>query len=293
MRNYLLFIFSLLFFSVNAQFGDTSKIIEPVEWSGSIEKKSDVNYLFILNAEIEEEWHIYSQKTPEGGPLPLWFNYVEAGNGYELDGETKESETKTQFSKIFGVDEVYFENEATFTQDITLTDTTVKVIKMELSYQVCKESCINQEYYVVFDLGKNEVLILDNYDDYQSYGQSTSATGKEKNPEASEVSQLKQSGKNIVTDLDEEEDKGLFTIFILAFFSGFLALITPCVFPMIPMTVGFFTKQSKTRSKGIKNALLYGFFIVVIYVLLGTLVTWIFGADALNALSTNVTFNII
>jgi thiol:disulfide interchange protein DsbD len=293
MRNYFLFIFSLLFLSVNAQFGDTSQIIEPVEWSGSIDKKSDTDYQFILNAEIEEHWHIYSQQTPEGGPLPLWFNYIEAGNGYELDGETKESETKTQFSKIFGVDEVYFENEATFTQDITLTDTTVKVIKMELSYQVCKESCINQEYYVVFDLGKNEVLILDNYDDYQNYGQSTSATGKEKNPEASEVSQLKQSGKNIVTDLDEEEDKGLFTIFILAFFSGFLALITPCVFPMIPMTVGFFTKQSKTRSKGIKNALLYGFFIVVIYVLLGTLVTWIFGADALNALSTNVTFNII
>ncbi|MDM1445127.1 thiol:disulfide interchange protein, partial [Myroides odoratimimus] len=91
----------------------------------------------------------------------------------------------------------------------------------------------------------------------------------------------------------KEEKKGLFTIFFLAFLSGFAALLTPCVFPMIPMTVSFFTKQSKTRAKGIKNAIIYGLSIILIYVVLGTIVTAIFGADSLNALSTNVYFNII
>ena len=91
----------------------------------------------------------------------------------------------------------------------------------------------------------------------------------------------------------KSSDKSLLTIFIIAFFSGFAALLTPCVFPMIPMTVSFFTKQSKSKAKGIKNAIIYGLSIVIIYVLLGTLVSTIFGADALNALSTNVWFNII
>ena len=86
---------------------------------------------------------------------------------------------------------------------------------------------------------------------------------------------------------------GLWSIFFIAFFSGFAALLTPCVFPMIPMTVSFFTKQSKNKAAGIRNAIIYGISIILIYVLLGFLVTWIFGADALNALSTNVWFNII
>src|SRR5690606_5061774 len=95
------------------------------------------------------------------------------------------------------------------------------------------------------------------------------------------------------TEEEEDEEKSLWGIFIVAFMFGFVALLTPCVFPMIPLTVSFFTKQSKTKAAGIRNAIIYGISIVVIYVFLGWLVTWIFGADALNALSTNVTFNIV
>ena len=91
----------------------------------------------------------------------------------------------------------------------------------------------------------------------------------------------------------KEKSRGLWGIFIIAFLSGFAALLTPCVFPMIPMTVSFFTKQSKSKAAGIKNAVIYGICIIVIYVLLGTAVTGIFGADALNAMATNVWFNII
>jgi len=92
---------------------------------------------------------------------------------------------------------------------------------------------------------------------------------------------------------DKKESRGLLTIFFLAFLSGFAALLTPCVFPMIPMTVSFFTKQSKSKAAGVRNAVTYGIFIILIYVFLGAVVTWVFGADALNALSTNVWFNII
>jgi len=101
------------------------------------------------------------------------------------------------------------------------------------------------------------------------------------------ITKTKKSSKT------SKKNKGLLSIFLIAFFSGFAALLTPCVFPMIPMTVSFFTKKSKSKAAGIKNALLYGFAIVVIYVFLGFVVTWIFGADALNALSTNVWFNLL
>jgi thiol:disulfide interchange protein DsbD len=103
----------------------------------------------------------------------------------------------------------------------------------------------------------------------------------------------KTTEKSNVASNDKEEPKSFWVIFIISFLSGFAALLTPCVFPMIPMTVSFFTKQSKSKAQGIRNALFYGLSIILIYVLLGTLVTSIFGYDALNALSTNVTFNLI
>jgi len=95
MRNSILLAFLVLFtFSTKAQFG-TTEVVNPVEWSGSIEKKSDDSYQFILEAEIEEDWHVYSQDTPEGGPLPLWFNYLDEGNGYELEVNLKQSTVKS------------------------------------------------------------------------------------------------------------------------------------------------------------------------------------------------------
>lgn len=112
-------------------------------------------------------------------------------------------------------------------------------------------------------------------------------------PEVKKESLKENKGNKDNDNLKEEDDQGLWMIFLIAFFSGFAALLTPCVFPMIPLTVSFFTKQSKNKVIGIRNAIFYGLSIIVIYVLLGSLVTLIFGADALNALSTNVWFNLI
>ena len=258
-----------------------SQVQDPVKWKTSIEKISDTEYQLKFDATIEGEWHMYSQFTPEGGPLPLEFIYNNAQGNYEPQGKAKESEYTKKFNDIFGVDEYYFAKEAHFTHNIKITTPEVKNIQIELSYQACIEMCIQQNKYFVFDLATVTSKEVQNFEDLAATATSSNDT----------LSKTKTVAENPSTD--KSEKKGLTTIFILSFLGGFAALFTPCVFPMIPMTVSFFTKQSKSRAKGIKNALIYGFSIIFIYVILGFAVAKIFGADALNELSTSVSFNII
>lgn len=257
-----------------------SQVQDPVKWKSSIEKISDTEYQLKLDATIESEWHMYSQFTPEGGPLPLEFIYNNAEGNYEPQDKATESEYKKQFNDIFEVDEYYFAKEAHFTHNIKITNPEVKTIQLELSYQACIDMCIQQNKFFVFDLETLTSKEVQNFEDIAVTPRPNDSLAK-----------TKPLAENI--KIDKSEKKGLWSIFIIAFFSGFAALLTPCVFPMIPMTVSFFTKQSKSRAKGIKNAIIYGLSIIIIYVLLGLIVTKIFGADALNALSTNVWFNII
>ncbi len=273
MKKLTSFIFMLfVFITANAQ------ILDPVKWTSKVEKKSDTEYVLIFDAVIEEHWHVYSQFTPDGGGLPMEVIFNNAEGNYEAAGKTEESETVTAFNDIFGVDEAFFEEDAQIKQSIKLLNSDNSIVQVELFYQVCKESCIQQNKYFEFDLKSltskevnffEEVATTPNNDK----NNGTEATGADK-PEK------------------EEEQKGLIAIFFIAFFSGFAALLTPCVFPMIPMTVSFFTKQSKTKAAGVRNAIFYGISIIVIYVILGSLVTLVFGADSLNALSTNVIFNL-
>lgn len=286
-----LFALILSFSSLTAQIPGQSGMIDPVDWEASVQKISDNEYQLNFDAEIDDQWHIYSQTTPDGGPLPMYFDFEEEVDAYELEGEVEESESKRQFNDVFGVDEVYFAHEAHFTQKIKLKDADFSVIKVKMSYQVCKEVCIQQEYYVAFNLKEKEGKIFSNYDKYQAYGTSTANKTKE-NAQKDKSNRNKRVAE-VTENKVPESEQGIWTIFIIAFLYGFVALLTPCVFPMIPMTVGFFTKQSKNKAAGIKNALIYGLSIVVIYVFLGTVVTYVFGADALNALSTNVTFNVL
>lgn len=253
-----------------------AQILNPVKWKASIEKKSNSEYLLRLDGDIETDWHVYSQFTPEDGPLPTKFIFHNNIGNYEAIGKASESETKTAFSEVFGVDEIFFENKVTFKQLIKHLNTEKEVIQVELFYQVCKESCISETKYFEFNLKTLEAKEIEAVDIVNETAAKTDSKAVvEKTPDAT------------------ESDSDLFTIFLIAFLSGFAALLTPCVFPMIPMTVSFFTKQSKTKAKGIKNAIIYGISIILIYVFLGSVITFIFGADALNALSTNVWFNVI
>jgi thiol:disulfide interchange protein DsbD len=206
-----------------------------------------------------------------------------------LVGKTTESKYKKVYSDVFGVDEYMFEGKAQFSQLIKVTNPNLKSIKVEVEYQACLEQCIQQ--YKSFDfklpalkIPASETLVAPVVD---------TATVVAAAATVNDSTQIKETKVQPVKEKKKEEQKGLWTIFIVAFFSGFLALLTPCVFPMIPMTVSFFTKQSKDRSKGIKNAIIYGVSIIVIYVLLGTAIVAIFGPDALNELSTSVAFNLI
>jgi thiol:disulfide interchange protein DsbD len=260
-----------------------AQILDPVKWKTSIEQKSDTEFLLKFDATIQKDWHFFSQFTPDGGSLPTVFIYEDTKGNYQLIGKTTESKYKKVYSDIFEVDEYMFEGSAHFQQLVKVTNPALKSIKVEVEYQACLEQCIQQFKNFEFQLPIKEgaVIAVETVD---------TITAK---ADVKEDISSKELKTEIEKETKKEEQKDLWTIFILAFFSGFLALLTPCVFPMIPMTVSFFTKQSKNRSKGIKNAIIYGVSIIVIYVLLGTAIVAIFGPDSLNELSTSVAFNVI
>ena len=280
MKKLLFILLALLIFT-----NGFSQILDPVKWKSKTEKISETEFNLILEGKIDAGWHLYSQFTPDGGPIPLGIQYEESAGNYQLVGKTKESKTKKEFNTVFEVDEIFFENKVVLTQKVKIINSKIKSIKVVIDYQTCKEVCINLNKKFVFEIPKiTETSIAPEVKD-TSIVDTNSNVASVKTEVKTQLPTPKEPKK--------EDEKGLISIFFIAFFSGFAALLTPCVFPMIPMTVSFFTKQSKNKAQGIRNAIIYGISIILIYVVLGLLVTWIFGADALNALSTNVWFNII
>ncbi|WP_347373475.1 cytochrome c biogenesis protein CcdA [Aequorivita sp. Q41] len=281
-----------------------SQILDPVKWSTSIKKISETEYDLISKATIEDKWHLYSQVVPENGPLPTVFTFEE-NDAYQSVGKIKESKGTTELDPVFDMVITFFSNTATFTKRIKLTGTKGTTIKGEVEFMVCDDTrCLPPNYVdLVFKIPAPEqntetAVIPDdaNTSDTDITEVIEDTTALETSQTEAVIDTIQTDTKNSLTAVEQnkkEENKGLWTIFFIAFLSGFAALLTPCVFPMIPMTVSFFTKQSKTRAAGIKNAIIYGIAIILIYIFLGAIVTWLFGADALNALSTNVWFNVI
>lgn len=283
----------LLVFTFFAQ----GQILNPVKWKSKIIQKSATDFELVMEASIENEWHMYSQYTPDGGALPTVFTFKNTNGNYSVVGKTKESPYKKVFNDIFEVDEYYFAKTAQFKQLIKVTNPKLKEVKVFVEYQACKEQCIQQDNTFTFKLpelkleesagGDASVVLTSDTSPNDSLVQAKDSINTVQTVVAKDTNGSKSSSTPV------EEKKGLWSIFLLAFVGGFAALLTPCVFPMIPMTVSFFTKQSKTKAQGKRNAILYGVSIILIYVILGSLVTGIFGADSLNALSTNVWFNLI
>ena len=283
MRNFLLGFFFLTTAFVHGQ------ILDPVSWDTEVKKISDNEFELISTATIDYGWHLYSQTVPEEGPLPTVFTY-NTQKGVVLEGSTIEPEGHTEFDKTWGTDIKYFSDEAIFRQRIKVTET-VGVINGEVEYQVCDdERCLPPNYVSLEFIVDPQVAAEERQEE-----ENEETTTPVIEPVVTDITQAPVTDLEAVNQTIKEQDnqRGLLSIFIIAFLSGFAALLTPCVFPMIPLTVSFFTKQSKSKAAGIKNAVIYGISIIAIYVLLGSLVTAIFGADALNRLSTNVTFNII
>lgn len=239
-----------------------SEVLEPVKWDFFVEEETDSTAVLVAEAVIEAPWHLYSVNIDidDDGPLPTEFVFEEV-EGYSLIGKPTETKPKTEYDPVFDMEIDFFGKEARFTQKIKKESIAPISIKGYVNYMVCDESkCIMEQAEFSYTVkGGSEISTAD-----EAIGEETS-----------------------------EEKRSYWGIFLISFFSGFAALLTPCVFPMIPMTVSFFTKQSKNRAQGIKNSIIYGISIIVIYVVLGVVVTAIFGASVLSELSTDPWFNLL
>ncbi len=244
-----LLVVLLVFTSVSA----IAQMYDPVQWSFSSEKISENEIELQFKADIEANWHLYSQHLPEGvDAYPTEFNFVNSED-YELINQMIEPDPIEEPDPMFdNLVLPYFKDEVVFRQKIRITSNSDFKINGEISFMSCDEAqCVFPP-----------------------------------------ISTFSFDVQGIEGGGEQKQKEGGWWLFFIAFMSGFAALLTPCVFPMIPMTVSFFTKKSRTKGQGIINAIIYGLSIIIIYVALGVGVSSIFGADALNNMATNVYFNI-
>lgn len=271
----------LLFFALvaHAQTENNPAII-----STSVEKISDTEYNLIFTAKILDQWHMYSQYNPDNASLPMEILASKDTKGFELIGKAKESKTYKEYSDTWEKEEIFFKEKALITQRIKLTNKDITSVKLNFFAQVCKEVCIQIEEDFSFSLDGNTIA-----DELVELDEKSIILSKQLKLDLKNKELLKAD-----TDGNTQENKSLFTIFLLGLIGGLLALLTPCVFPMIPLTVSFFTKQSQSKAKGISNAILYGFFIVLIYILLSLPFHFLDSLDPeiLNTISTNIWLNI-
>jgi len=285
MKRFLLCLLLLMFSMTKGN----AQIFDPIEWSTSIEKISDTEYSLVATATLESGWHLPSQETfPDDvlGPIPTEFSYIDQDNNFELVGSTSEPQVEPHFDPIFQINLKNFDGEAVFKQKIKLINVDLKQIKAVVFFSVCDdEKCLApEEVELVFDLVTSG----------QSATVNTSQTIDENSKYLSEKLNLNISGWDKY-QVEEVKEKSHFSIFLLGFLGGFIALLTPCVFPMIPLTVSFFSKSASNTQKGMTNSILYGFFIFLIYFLLSLPFHVLDSLDPefLNNVSTNVTLNIL
>ena len=305
----LLFPFVLLLFAVAGQ----AQIQDPVKFNSELKILAADEAEVVFTAAIDKGWHVYSTDLGDGGPISATFN-VEKISGAEVVGKLKPvGKEISTFDKLFEMKVRYFENTAQFVQKLKLTGGAYQ-IEGYLEYGACNdENCLPPTQVPFKFSGKAEgaakeaaAAAAETKAEEQPAKQETvsgtapvAAIGGADGPTEIKVADKVDLWKPVISELNSlgettsQEDMSWIYIFITGFAGGLLALFTPCVWPIIPMTVSFFLKRSKDKKKGIRDAWTYGASIVVIYVTLGLAITLIFGASALNALSTNAVFNIL
>ena len=305
-----------------------AQIKDPVKFKTELTPLSDTEAEVVFTAAIDKGWHVYSTDLGDGGPISATFN-VDNKSGVELVGKLKPvGKEVATFDKLFEMKVRYFENTAKFVQKVKFTGGAY-AIEGYLEYGACDdESCLpptqvpfkfsgvakagnaaatkteqskaeQPEQKVVNKADKKEEATSVASKDSSAMMELVPATTTEAATDIQPAVASSELWKPVISDLQAlgeehgQEDMSWIYIFITGFLGGLLALFTPCVWPIIPMTVSFFLKRSKDKKKGIRDAWTYGASIVVIYVALGLAITLIFGASALNALSTNAIFNIL
>lgn len=300
----LLSIIGLLLATLSLQ----AQILDPVSFKTEFNKVSDDVAEIVFTAKIDPGWHIYSTDLGDGGPISASFN-IDKITGAHVDGKLLPvGNEQAVYDKLFGMDVRYFEKEAKFVQRIRLEGGTYR-IEGYLEYAACNDqNCLPPSEESFMFTGTADIAAAEGEateDEAEDEEKEESSAENEETTESSVadsqsptigdqsswwqpvISELRAFGESAGT-----VDRSWLYIFFTGFIGGLLALFTPCVWPIIPMTVSFFLKRSKDKKKGIADAMTYGLAIVVIYVALGLLVTLLFGASALNALSTNAIFNI-
>ena len=273
-----------------AELEGASGFVKPVKWFFEQKQLDDNTYELICSTSIDDGWYMYSQTIPAGGPLSTYFE-ITVPEGVELIGGVEEGgNVKTMYDKVFDMELVKFKQEAIFTQKVQANSGT-GLIPFYIEYVSCNDKmCLNPtSLEISFDLSKGNYTFQEEEEvmDVETDGLDLAGTPVDYS--------FDHSDEDLTCDGEEEKEeksRSLFLVFLAGFGGGLIALLTPCVFPMIPITVGFFTKKSPTKAKGIKNAIIYGLSIIVIYVFIGLAFTMAFGADTLNLMSTNVWFNL-
>lgn len=293
-----------------------AQMAEPVKFTAELKTNGTAEAEIVFSGKIDEGWHVYSTNI-SGGPIEATFN-VNKKDGVELVGKlTPHGKEISVFDKMFNMQVRYFSNSVKFVQKIRFTKPTYS-IDAYLEYGACNdETCMPPTQVEIIKQGKapavaggeakaeekteaaqTEMAAVNTTDSAMAAApavaadSTTAAVPANASLSESEIKALWQPVIKELSAYDEPLNTSLFYIFLAGLAGGFLALFTPCVWPIIPMTVSFFLKRNKDRGKAIREATTYGVSIVVIYVVLGLAVTLLFGASALNALSTNAVFNI-
>ena len=258
---------------------------DPVSFTTKVNSISKTQYELIISTKIDSNWRLYSQFLTEGGALPTEFIFKNiSNNSYGLIGNTIESESITKFDPIFNLDQTYFIDSNTFKQVIEVKDLNLDKVFATIAYQACDDTvCIFRESDLVFNLdGSSQIMLNEDL---------TALVSDDSNPLVIDL-----KNKELLENYSEENNisgNNYFDLLILGFLGGLLALLTPCVFPMIPLTVSFFTNK-KAQSSSSFNAILYGLFIVIIYLFLSVPFHFVesLEPEILNSISTNAWLNV-
>ena len=289
-----LFTLSLLFFMT------TVAMLAQIDFKVSYNRVSPTEIDIVFSGTAEPGWHVYSTNLPEGGPNSAVFG-TDLIKGAELVGELKPGAgAKTQFDPMFEMNITFFENSCSFTQRVKLTAKDYQV-KGYLNYSACNDQNCLPPTNVEFDMKGTDGPATGAK--AEPTATTEAATDAEEGAALLPAQEAKSEVEKWWTPVVEElqvldggetnvAEQSLIAIFFLGLVGGFIALVTPCVWPIIPMTVSFFLKRSGDRKKAIRDAVTYGISIIVIYLGLGLIITGLFGASALNDLSTNAVFNI-
>lgn len=298
MKRKIAFFITLIYFSILSA---SAQIVNPVKWTSSIEMTDGVHGTIVLSAKINSGWHMYSHDVdPDIGPTPLSIQWDKL-DGVKLDGDFKaDKAVHTEFDELFGANLSWWTESVVLRQPFTATAAKF-AIEATIRYSACNnENCIPPTKETVILSGTAKLPAAQPAVEEKAAPDTIETATLDEVIADDEVKPEVDADRLwapfTYSDSDTHDDyssTSLWYIFFACFIGGFVALLTPCVWPMIPLTVSFFLKKGKSRARSVTDAFVYGLSIIVIYLLLGLLITAIFGASSLNALSTSATCNII